>query len=157
MSLATQSYARATESSAAAALVAGVTTTQAVASNDLAGWLAAITTAAANIQLGSDFVADVIYADPASAAHVLALVLAEAPAGTQTVAGLRLVSSNGLAASAPMVIVGYSQAMLAAETPGAPIQLRAVEPAIGGIEVGVIGSFAAGVSDPTAFRKLTTS
>jgi hypothetical protein len=81
-----------------------VTATQAVATSELVGWLAAITTAAANIQLGSDFVADMIYADPARAAHLLALVLAEAPAGTKTVAGLRLESSNGLAASEPMVI-----------------------------------------------------
>ena len=48
-----------------------------------------------------------------------------------------------------------SQALYAAETPGAPVQLKAVEPAIGGIEVGVIGAFAAAVADPAAFVKLT--
>jgi len=65
------------------------------------------------------------------------------------------VSSSGLAPGAPVVIIGYSQALLCAETQGAPIQLRAVEPAIGGIEVGVIGSFVADVSEPAAFVKLT--
>jgi hypothetical protein len=35
------------------------------------------------------------------------------------------------------------------------VQLRAVEPAIGGIEVGLIGDFASAVSDPAAFVRLT--
>jgi hypothetical protein len=97
----------------------------------------------------------VIYAEPVSAAHLAALVLAEAPTGAAAIGGMRLVASNGLAASAPVAIVGYSQALLCAETAGAPIQLRAVEPAIGGVEVGVIGAFCADVSDSAAFVKLT--
>ena len=155
MTLAAQAYARATETEAGAALVAGVTATEAVDADDLAGWLAAVTTATATIQLGSDFIADAVYADPTSAAHLAALVLAESPTGPAQIGGMELVSSNGLAASAPIVIVGYSQAVLVAETPDAPIQLRALEPAIGGVEVGVIGAFAADVSDAAAFVKLT--
>jgi hypothetical protein len=48
-----------------------------------------------------------------------------------------------------------SSLLLAAETPDAPIQLQAAEPAIGGIEVGVIGAFACTVVEPDAFVKLT--
>jgi hypothetical protein len=99
-------------------------------------------------------VAATLSADPPCAADLGALVFAEAPAGSGTVAGLQLVSSNGLVAAAPVVIVGYSQALIVAESDQAPIQLRAVEPAIGGLELDVIGAFAADVSDPDAFVAL---
>jgi hypothetical protein len=155
MTLASQSYAKATEQAAAAALVAGVTATETVSASTLAAWMSAITTAAATIQ-ASDYLADVIYADPETAGELAALAYAVAP-GAASIAGLRLVSSNGLTASGPVAFVGYSQALLCGEAPNAPIQLRAVEPAIGGIEVGVIGSFAAAVADPAAFVKLTAT
>jgi hypothetical protein len=48
-----------------------------------------------------------------------------------------------------------ASASSAAETASGPIQLRTVEPAIGGIEVGVIGAFTADTSHPDAFVKLT--
>ena len=79
------------------------------------------------------------------------LALREAATG---LGGTRRVS-NGLTAAAPITIVGYSQAFYVAETPNGPIQLRAVEPAIGGTEVGVIGSFASAVADPAGLVKLT--
>jgi hypothetical protein len=62
-------------------------------------------------------------------------------AGTSGI-GLQIVSSR--TRPGPTAIVGDSQALLCAETPDAPIQLRAAEPAIGGVEVGVIGGFARG-------------
>jgi hypothetical protein len=152
MELAAQSYAKATEQAAAAALAAGVTATGTVAGNTLAAWMTAITGAAAAIQAGSDYLADVVYADPVTAGKLGALVYAVAP-GATTVAGLQLVSSNGL--TGPVAFVGFSQALLCGEAAGSPVQLRAVEPAIGGIEVGVIGSFAAVVADEAAFVRLT--
>ena len=48
-------------------------------------------------------------------------------------------------------------ALLVAETPGAPVELRVVEPAIGGVEVGLIGAFEAVVVDDGAFTMLTTA
>ena len=45
------------------------------------------------------------------------------------------------------VLVGDSSALLVAETAGAPVELRVVEPAIGGVEVGIIGAFEAVVVD----------
>jgi hypothetical protein len=155
LTLAAQAYARSTEVAAAQALVAGVTATAAVPSDDLAGWLDAITSSAASVQAATDFPVDVIYCDPVIAARLLALVLAEAPGGSGTVGPMRIVSSNGLAPASPVAIVGNSQALLCAESPDAPVQLQAVEPAIGGIEVGVIGSFAAAVADADAFVSLT--
>lgn len=154
MELAAASYAKATEKAAGAALVAGVTATGSVASDDLAGWTEAIRIEIAQIQLAGEYLCDVIYADPLSAAHLLSLVQVQLP-NTTSIGGLEVISSAGLA-SGPTVIVGYSQALLCAETPDAPIQLRAVEPAIGGVEVGVIGGFAAVVADAAAFVRLTS-
>ena len=47
--------------------------------------------------------------------------------------------------------------LLVAETAGAPVELRVVEPAIGGVEVGIIGAFEAVVVDAGAFSMLTTA
>lgn len=154
MELATAAYARATEVDAADALVAAVTVT-APGGTDLASWVAAISSAAATIQTSSDYVADTIFADPGSAAELLGFAYGATPSGPARVAGMDVVSSAGLVAHAPVVIVGAAQALVCAETPNAPVQLRAVEPAIGGIEVGVIGSFACVVPQPEAFVKLT--
>ena len=53
-------------------------------------------------------------------------------------------------------IVGDRDALLVAETPGAPVQMRVVEPSIGGMEVGIIGAFKAVVYDVNRFYKLGT-
>jgi HK97 family phage major capsid protein len=73
---------------------------------------------------------------------------------TGTYAGLRVVGSYGFT-NANTAIVGDGSALLAAETPGAPVEMRAVEPAIGGMEVGVIGAFKAKVFDPNRFIHLS--
>ena len=49
------------------------------------------------------------------------------------------------------------RACLVAETAGAPVELRVVEPAIGGVEVGIIGAFEAVVVDSGAFAMITTA
>ncbi len=72
---------------------------------------------------------------------------------TGTFAGFRVVGSYGF--DAGVAILGDSNAFLVGETPGAPIELRAVEPAIGGMEVGVIGAFSAKVFDTERFLHLT--
>lgn len=68
---------------------------------------------------------------------------------------LRVVVSRGL--NAGEIIVGDSEGLLVAETPGAPVELRVVEPAIGGVEVGLIGAFEAAVVDDGAFSLITTA
>lgn len=72
---------------------------------------------------------------------------------TGTFRGLRVVGSYGFGTHT--AIVGDSSAFLVAETPGAPVEMRAVEPAIGGMEVGVIGAFQSKVFDPQRFVKLS--
>jgi hypothetical protein len=72
---------------------------------------------------------------------------------TGTWSGLRVVGSYGLTGNA--AIVGDSAAFLVGETPGAPVEMRAVEPAIGGMEVGIIGAFQAKVFDPDRFIHLS--
>ena len=73
---------------------------------------------------------------------------------TGTYAGLRVVGSYGFS-NANTAIVGDGAAFLVAETPGAPVEMRAVEPAIGGMEVGIIGAFKAKVFDPNRFIHLS--
>ncbi len=68
---------------------------------------------------------------------------------------LNFVQSRGL--NAGEIIVGDSKGLLVAETPGAPVELRVVEPSIGGYEVGLIGAFEAVVVDDGAFAHVTTA
>lgn len=68
------------------------------------------------------------------------------------VSGLNVVTSRGFAAGT--AIVGDSRALLVGETPGAPVQLRAVEPAIGGYEVAIIGAFKAQSFDDDRFADI---
>ncbi len=68
---------------------------------------------------------------------------------------LTFVPSRGL--DTGLIIVGDSEALLVAETPGAPVDLQVVEPAIGGLEVGIIGGFEAVVVDDGAFAEITTA
>lgn len=57
------------------------------------------------------------------------------------IAGLNVVASAGF--EDKTVIVGDASALLVGETPGAPVQLKVVEPSIAGYEVGVVGAFKA--------------
>lgn len=68
---------------------------------------------------------------------------------------LRVVVSRGL--NAGEIIVGDLAALLVAETAGAPVEMQVVEPAIGGVEVGLIGAFEAAVVDDGAFALITTA
>lgn len=68
---------------------------------------------------------------------------------------LRVIVSRGL--NAGEMIVGDVSALLCAETPGAPVEMQVVEPAIGGVEVGLIGAFEAAVTDDGAFAAITTA
>jgi len=157
-----EAYAFATETATGTLLGADHTGTDVeLATDDFAGWYAAITAAAGNVYAESKKFADVIYAAPALAFHLAGLVSNVSPVfgaggsinisqgGAGNVAGLRLVASHGLTGNS--CFVGNSQSLLVAETAGAPVEMRAVEPSIGGMEVGVIGAFQAELTDPEAF------
>jgi HK97 family phage major capsid protein len=164
--LAAEQYARQTEAAAGTVLGAATLLASPVipATPALADWIAAITTAAGVIYTASNRRPDTVYADIATGYSIMGLVANVAPvffssgqfslaSGQGNIAGLRLVISRGLAAKT--VVVADSQALLAAETGGAPVELRAVEPKLGGMEVGVIGAFVAKLIDAGAARKLT--
>jgi len=163
--LAAADYAKKTDAAAGAVLAATDATPTPVASNDLAGWMAGITAAAGEVYANTGRYANTIAANPADAYGLVGLVAVESPvflaAGSAdlstgsfpNIAGLRFVASSGIPAGT--VIVGDFSALLCAETAGSPVELRAVEPSIGGVEVGIIGAFACAVTDPGAFAELT--
>ncbi len=68
---------------------------------------------------------------------------------------LSIVISRGM--DSGVAVVGDRQGLLVAETAGAPVELNVVEPAIGGVEVGIIGAFEAVVVDDGAFAMITTA
>jgi hypothetical protein len=72
-----------------------------------------------------------------------------------SVGGLDVIVSRGM--DAGVIVVGDREGLLVAETAGAPVELRVVEPAIGGVEVGLIGAFEAVVVDAGAFAMITTA
>lgn len=163
--LAAASYAKTTDAVVGALLADADTGETAVDSDDLAGWMAAVSAAAGEVYANTGRYANTIAANPADAYPLLALVATESPVflatgpanlstGTfPTIGGLRFVASPGIEAGG--VIVGDFSALLTAENAGAPVELRAVEPSIGGIEVGIIGAFAAEITDPGAFAEIT--
>jgi HK97 family phage major capsid protein len=163
--LAAADYAKKTDAAAGAVLAAADATPTPVASDDLAGWMAAITGAAGEVYANTGRYANTVAANPADAYKLVGMVSAVAPVFLATgpadlsngtfpnIAGLRFVASAGLPAGT--VIVGDFSALLCAETAGSPVELRAVEPSIGGVEVGIIGAFACAVTDPGAFAELT--
>ncbi|HKE76619.1 MAG TPA: hypothetical protein VKB57_23580 [Acidimicrobiales bacterium] len=163
--LAAADYAKKTDAAAGAVLAAADSTPTAMTAGDLAAWMAAISAAAGEVYANTGRYANTIAANPADAYKLLALVSATSPiflatgsadlsSGTfPNIAGLNFVASSGIPAGT--VIVGDFSALLCAETPGSPVELRAVEPSIGGIEVGIIGAFACAVTDPGAFAEIT--
>jgi len=68
--------------------------------------------------------------------------------------GLNVVGSYGF--DQDTAIVGDSGALLIGENEGNPVEMRVVEPAIGGWEVGLIGAFNAAVFDINRFYHLGT-
>lgn len=162
--LAAEAYARTTEGEACTILAAGASAGPAVGTDDLAGWMGALTAAAGSIYDATGRRADTLFCSSAVGYSLLGMVSGEAPvflsagpgnlaAGSGTIAGLRLVISNGFGAE--HAIVGDSSAMLCAENAGAPVELRVVEPSIAGFEVGVVGAFLAEVVESGAFEALT--
>jgi hypothetical protein len=135
------------------------------AASEYDAWIAAIVEAAGAVYTNSGRIADTLYIAP-DMFYAFAALQTATPAvfiggglslagQDGSFAGLRLVMSAGL--DPGVAIVGDSDALLVAETPNAPVQMRAVEPAIGGMEVGVIGAFEAVVVEDEAFALLSTA
>lgn len=161
--LAAEAYAQATEQETAGN-IAGTTGTTTVASDTFADWYAALAEAAGKVFVATRAVADTIYADVETGFKLAGMVSTSMPVfnaagsinlstGQGSVGGLRLVVSP--MAAPPLVVVGSSRFLITGENTGAPVELRAVEPNIGGMEVGVIGAFAASIVDEAAFEKIT--
>ncbi len=124
-----------------------------------AEFMTAIGAGYAEVFANSGRTADTIYMAPDRFGYLLGLT---SNAYTQftsvsgsSVGPLSVVISRGM--DAGVVVIGDRQGLLVAETPGAPVEMRVVEPAIGGVEVGIIGAFAAAVVDEGAFTMITTA
>jgi hypothetical protein len=165
--LAAADYALKTETDAAdvvsaAAFLNNIATTLG-ATPSFADLMTAIAAGGGDVYANSGRMADTVYMAPDRYWYALGLTSASALSFGQTgllnIGGeqrnLSVIVSRGL--NAGEVIVGDSEALLVAETPGAPVELRAVEPAIGGVEVGIIGAFEAVVVEDEAFALITTA
>jgi len=136
-----------------------------VATDDLAGWLAALAEAAGAINAATQKFPDTVAFAPDVGFKLLGLVGQDAPHFLATgqgslatgalppLGGLTAIMSNGVPAG--KAIVGDFQSVITAETPGAPVELRAVEPSIAGMEVGIVGAFLAEAIEIEAFAVLT--
>jgi len=113
----------------------------------------------AEVFANSGRIADTIYVAPDRAGYLLGLTSAAFTQFTNvtstSIGPLSVVISRGM--DAGVIVVGDRQGLLVAETAGAPVELRVVEPAIGGVEVGIIGAFTSAVVDDGAFAMITTA
>ena len=161
--LAGADYALKTEQDAAQALQ------HSAFSNNIASTLAATPTFAqfmtavgagyAEVFANSGRLADTIYMAPDRFGYMLGLTsdaFTQFTSVSQSGVGpLNVVVSRGM--DSGVIAIGDNEALLVAETAGAPVELRVVEPAIGGVEVGIIGAFEAVVVDDGAFTMLTAA
>jgi hypothetical protein len=75
--------------------------------------------------------------------------------GQNGIGPLRVIVSRGL--NAGEMIVGDMNGLLVAENAGAPVRMFVSEPAIAGVEVGLVGAFDAAVVDDGAFALISTA
>lgn len=124
-----------------------------------AQFMAGIGAGYAEVFANSGRIADTVYLAPDRFGYLLGLTSDAFAQFTQAGSGgigpMSFVISRGM--DAGVVVVGDRQGLLVAETAGAPVELRVVEPAIGGVEVGIIGAFEAVVVDDGAFAMVTTA
>lgn len=161
--LAASDYALKTEQDAAKVITLNAEshgiTTRFGATGTFADFMTAAGAGAAKVYADSGRMADTVYMAPDRYWYAFGTTSAAfaqfASIGNDSVGPLQFVASRGL--DSGTIIVGDSSGLLVAETPGAPVELRVVEPAIGGLEVGIIGGFEAVVVDEGAFALVTTA
>lgn len=124
-----------------------------------ADFLAAVGKGASEVYANSGRQADTLYMAEDRFWYMFGLASDQfaqfASVGTDNIGPLKIVRARGF--STGEIVVGDSSGLLVAETAGAPVELRAVEPAIGGLEVGIIGAFEAVAVDDGAFSLITTA
>ncbi len=124
-----------------------------------AQFMTAIGAGYAKVFADSARIANTLYVAPDRFGYILGLTsdqFSQFTSASQSQVGpLRVVVTRGM--DAGVMVVGDSDGLLVAETAGAPVELRVVEPAIGGVEVGIIGAFEAVVVDGGSFAMLTTA
>ena len=165
--LAAEAYARQTDAATAAELATAPATAIAITTPvDLAKFLNAIADGAAAIYTASKRRPDTLAMSIADGYSLLALTGQVQPyfiaagagslaSGSGSVGGFALVISPSIATGTAYLYDRSS--LLTAETPGAPVELRAVEPSIAGFEVGIVGAFVAELMEPAAVQKLTVA
>jgi hypothetical protein len=166
--LAAEQYAIKTEAAACAVLLAAGTASGTVdlvaGTSTFPSWLGAVGTGMAGVYANSGAIADTLYLSPdyffALAAKTSTETASFISAGGLDPVGqlsgrigpLRVIASAGMGTA--NAVVGDSSAFFVAENPGAPVELRAVEPAIGGMEVGIIGAMVAVAFDNARFFRI---
>jgi len=124
-----------------------------------ADFMTAVGAGYSDVFTNSGRVANTIYMAPDRYGYLLGLTSSAFSQFTtvngDNVGPLNIVISRGM--DTGVIVVGDSAGLLVAETAGAPVELRVVEPAIGGVEVGLIGAFEAVVVDDGAFAMITTA
>jgi hypothetical protein len=124
-----------------------------------AQFMTAVGAGYADVFANSGRLANTIYMAPDRYGYLLGLTSDAFTQFTQVsaqgIGPLNVVVSRGM--DAGVIVVGDAAGLLVAETPGAPVELRVVEPAIGGVEVGIIGAFEAVVVDDGSFAMITTA
>jgi hypothetical protein len=173
--LAAEAYARQTENRACDVLEDAAIGTVGTASGRLgtAGtesfgqWRAAVAAGIGNViaNSGGRVVPDTLYVSYGRFVQLATLgtdqVLQMSPVGSADFStlsgsfmGLKVVGSYGFDQDA--AIVGLSRHLFVGENPGSPVEMRVIEPRIGGYEIGVIGAFNAAVFDVNSFAHLGT-
>jgi hypothetical protein len=126
---------------------------------DFATFMTAVGAGAAKVYADSQRLANTVYMAPDRYWYLFGLTSTPTAMFTtvtgEAVGPLAFVPSRGL--DSGTIIVGDRNGLLVAESPGAPVELRVVEPAIGGLEVGIIGGFEAVVVDNGSFSLITTA
>jgi hypothetical protein len=130
-----------------------------------AEFMTAVAAGMAEVYANSGEIADTLYLAPDRAFYLLGLTSStpsvfangslNARTGDGNIASLGVVVSRGL--DSGVIAVGVGEHLIVAETAGAPVELRVVEPAIGGVEVGIIGAFEAVVAQDESFSLLTAA
>ncbi len=157
-------YALKTETAAAKAIIDDgfvnvIADTITAGSSDFAALMKAAGEGYAEVYEQTKRIADTLLVDPFFYSYMFGLTSTPQPifvsVDGRNVGPLNILVSRGLDANT--ALVGDLEGLLVAETPGAPVELRVVEPAIGGLEVGLIGAFKPVVVDPGSFSLLTAA
>lgn len=175
--LAAEAYARQTENRACDVLEDSAVGTVATAptgnrlgtagTENFGAWRAAVSNGIGNViaNTGGRVVPDTLYLSYNRFIQLATLgtdqVLQMSPVGSAdfsslsgTFMGLRVIGSYGF--DQDTAIVGLARHLFVGENPGSPVEMRVVEPRIGGYEIGVIGAFNAAVFDVNSFQHLGT-